>query len=403
MKKRIIVTMLAWIIGTAILVGCGNGNDASVLTPEASNSSETNVAMPEETPVTAATEAPKMTESESVNDDGFGRPPEDECVSDDWIGEEPTESTEVAITEPGEVEGIIILQANYKSNAFAPSFVVSAVNPDTGDYYTVSSFVFEHVARVNETESIIEPGYKLSRYSNYRDMFNEDFTLMAATKTFLSNEAQHAGWVDQSGEFFDLTVALNEQAQSDFDPIKYYNAVGFTQDGYFIYAEVTDYLHPTYYMVPLDNITPGASYEVSGDSSYVMDVYSDVWKWKSHYYITSWINENEFLAVNRSNGMSVCSRANISEQSITDIIPTGGSQTSWSPVIGPDGFSVAFLSTAQRGNDNPSIYLTDISGANAPSKLGTAYSPICGRVGDNGTVMEVISPAYYYTSILEWR
>lgn len=403
MRKRFLVTMLAVVLSATVLVGCGSGNDTPAEAMASSPAADTATPMPEETPVTAATEAPKMTESESVNDDGFGRPPEDECVSDDWIGEEPTESTEVAITEPGEVEGIIILQANYKSNAFAPSFVVSAVNPDTGDYYTVSSFVFEHVARVNETESIIEPGYKLSRYSNYRDMFNEDFTLMAATKTFLSNEAQHAGWVDQSGEFFDLTVALNEQAQSDFDPIKYYNAVGFTQDGYFIYAEVTDYLHPTYYMVPLDNITPGASYEVSGDSSYVMDVYSDVWKWKSHYYITSWINENEFLAVNRSNGMSVCSRANISEQSITDIIPTGGSQTSWSPVIGPDGVGVAFLSTAQRGNDNPSIYLTDINGTNTPTKLETIYSPVCGRVGDNGTVMEVISPAYYYTSILEWR
>lgn len=170
----------------------------------------------------------------------------------------------------GEVEGIIVLQGDYKSNIYAPPFIVSAINPQTGDYYTVSSFVFEHVARIQEDEFLIEPAYKFTCYCNYRNMFNDDFTLMAATKTFLSNESRHAGWIDQSGEFFDLIVALNEQAQSDFDEIKHYEAIGFTADNEFAYAEMTDWRHPLYRAVPLDNITPGVSYDITEDDPYIM-------------------------------------------------------------------------------------------------------------------------------------
>lgn len=337
---------------------------------------------------------------ETEADTDFGRPSEEDLVP--WDEMESETADEEMEPETGEAKGIIVLQVDWKSNTFAPTFVVSAIDSNTGDYCTVSSFAFEHVARVQEDEFLIEPAYELSRYSNYRDMFNEDFTLMAATKTFLSNEEKHAGWVDQSGEFFDLTIALNEQAQSDFDTAKHYKSAGFTTNGNFVYADVEDPHNPIYYMVPLNKVGPGASFRVDGGHPYIMDIHSDAWNWTQGYHPTCWINTNEFLAVRISDTVMTCLRATVSTKTTTEIVPTG-SQTSWSPVVGPDGISVAFLSAPLKGTEEPSIYITDISGDTTPIKLETLYPLLGGRYVENGPVMPIISRAYYYASILEWR
>ena len=66
MRKRFLVTMLAVVLSATVLVGCGSGNDTPAEAMASSPAADTATPMPEETPVTAATEAPKMTESESV-------------------------------------------------------------------------------------------------------------------------------------------------------------------------------------------------------------------------------------------------------------------------------------------------------------------------------------------------
>lgn len=392
--------MLALALSAMALVGCGNdgyGNppdlayDAGVadshkymLDGQGGNDEVDQTADTEGVPPSSQSNAEDETLPSEQNDTNAG-----------------DADTEI-VSETGKAEGIIILQADCKSNSFAPTFVVSAVDPQTGDYHTVSSFVFKHVARAQEKEFLVEPAYELSRYSNYRDLFNEDFTLMAATKTFLGNEETHAGWVDQTGEFFDLTVALNEQAQSDFDTAKHFEAVGFTQDGGFAYADLEDPHNPIYYMVSLDNITPGASYQAEAGNSYIMNFRDGAWKWTRGYYQTCWVSDDQFLAVNRSDEAMLCACMTISSQSIVEIVPTG-SQTSWSPVLGPDGSSVAFCSAPVKGTENPTIYLTDISGNGTPIAVETSYSPLCGRVAEHGRVLYCISLGYYYTSILEWR
>lgn len=400
MNRKFIATVVTLTLCATMLVGCGSSVDSSSAAYESTDAP----AAPEDILASAAEiDEPTMgvaeaNQQEAEDDVDFGRPPEDECVSwDDEISEE-----DVTIPEVGEVEGIIVLQGDYKSNAYAPSFVVSAINPQTGDYHIVSSFVFEHVARIQEDEFLIDPSYKFTCCSNYRNMFNDDFTLMAATKTFLNDESKHAGWVNQSGEFYDLIVALNEQAQSDFEESKHYEAIGFTTDNRFVYAEMTDWRHPLYYAVPLDDITPGASYEITGDDPYIMGLDSAVWKWAKGNSRTCWVNDDQFLAVGYSDQAMICVRVTISSQAVEQIVPTG-SQSSWSPVLGPDGSSVAFMSAPLKGTENPSIYLTNLDGNVTPTKLETSYSPLCGRVGDGGSVMYAISPAYYYASILEWR
>lgn len=388
--KKAIVTILTLALSVTIMVGCGNSSYGN----------------PPDLPYDAGV-------ADQFKDDliGYGDSEENDREFGVQDSHEESEKTGIGVLseeeidselESGEVEGIIVLQADYKTNSFAPTFVVSAINPQTGDYRAISSFIFEHVARAQETEFLIEPAYELARYFNYRDMFNDDFTLMAATKTFLGNEEKHAGWVNQSGEFFDVTEALSEGRQSDFDAAKHYKAIGFTPDGNFAYADVENPRHPVYHMVPLNSITPGASYQVEGSEPYIMDDYSDSWRWARGHYQTCWIDDDQFLAVTYDSQVMTCEILTISSQSATEIVPIG-SQTSWSPVLGPDGFSVAFMSAPQKGIENPSIYLTNFDGSVTPVKLETSYSPFCGRVGDGGSVMYTISPAYYYASILEWR
>lgn len=406
MSKKVVMMLLTMAMSAMTLVGCGKsdyGNppglayDAGVAESFKDDLvGDGNLAEIDETSNNLEDE---VVEAEG-DDTEFGRPPEEDLVPWDEMGSEGVDGE--TGSETGEAKGIIMLQVDWKSNTFAPSFVVNAVDADTGDYHTVSSFTFEHVARVQENEFLIEPAYELSRYSNYRDMFNEDFTLMAATKTFLANEEKHAGWVDQSGEFFDLTIALNEQAQSDFDTAKQYKSAGFTTDGNFVYADVKDPHNPIYYMVPLNKIGPDASFRVDGGHPYIMDIHSDAWDWTRGYFVSSWINEGQFLATGAVDGDVTCWYANIAAKSINQIVPTG-SQTSWGPVIGPDGASVAFLSAPNQGTDSPSIYITDVNGEGNPVKLETSYLPLSGRYAEHGDILQVISIGYHYASVLEWR
>lgn len=405
MRRKFFATVLALALSVATMVGCGSSADSAAGmggdtgpaayadgTAEVVDESPAEIAEPDNT-------SQGLADVAGENDD-FGRPPEEDLVPWDVEAGEEDVTEEVPVT--GEIEGIIMLQADYKTNSFAPTFVVSAINPQSGEYHMISSFVFEHVARVQEDEFIVDPAYEMARYYNYRGMFNKDYTLMAATKTFLGNEESHVGWVNQSGEFFDVTEALGENRQSDFEDTKHYEAVGFTPDNSFIYADIEDYHHPVYYMVPVDNILPGASYHVENTHPYIMDVYSDTWRWIDDIKPTCWVDDGQFLAVRRSGQAMTCIKVTISSQSVDEIVPIG-SQTSWSPVLGPDGSSVAFLSAPLEGTENPSIYLTNVSRDGTPTKLETPYTPLCGRVADNGSVLSNISLAYYYASILEWR
>lgn len=400
MKRKILTVLLATIAYTT-LVGCGSSQEPTTV---ADYEEPTDAAVyadeAEEEPAISTEPAPSSgLEDVTGENDDFGRPPEDDIVP--WDEMEESEGVNEEVPVAGEVEGIIVLQADYKTNPFAPTFVVSAINPQTGDYHTISSFTFEHVARAQETEFLVEPAYELARYFNYRDMFNDDFTLMAATKTFLGNEEKHAGWVNQSGEFFDVTEALGESRRSDFDAAKHYKTIGFTLDGNFAYADVEDPRHPVYYMVSLNNITPRTSYQVEGSEPYIMDDYSDSWRWARGHYQTCWIDDNQFLAVTYDSQVMICEILTVSSQSATEIVPIG-SQTSWSPVLGPDSSSIAFMSAPQKGTENPGIYFTDINGT-TPIRLETSYNSFCGRVGDGGSVLYNISPGYYYASILDWK
>ena len=178
MRRKFFATVLALALSVATMVGCGSSADSAADmggdtgpaayadgTTEVVDESPAEIVEPDDT-------SQGLADVAGENDD-FGRPPEEDLVPWDVEAGEEDVTEEAPVT--GEIEGIIMLQADYKTNSFAPTFVVSAINPQSGEYHMISSFVFEHVARVQEDEFIVDPAYEMARYYNYRGMFNKDY------------------------------------------------------------------------------------------------------------------------------------------------------------------------------------------------------------------------------------
>ena len=225
MRRKFFATVLALALSVATMVGCGSSADSA-----AGMGGDTGPAAYADETAEVVDEAPaEIAEPDDASqgladiageNDDFGRPPEEDLVPWDMEEGEETVTEEVPVT--GEVEGIVVLQADWRTGV--PIFTVNAINPDTGEYHNVSSFTFDIAAPINADDYTIAPfaSFFPTEYldANYASLFNSDYTCMVATKTFLGNEEQHAGWVDQSGNFFDVTEALGEGRQATLTKLK---------------------------------------------------------------------------------------------------------------------------------------------------------------------------------------
>lgn len=246
---------------------------------------------------------------------------------------------------------------------------VYCFNPEAGETDTISTFT--------HTESMDLGGYYYAPLTSYgflstytynsgRYHFSEDFSKMAMKKVLSSNEEVHAGWIDASGNFFDVTEALGLQSKSDFDtPAKIY-AAGFS-DGYFSYYDASS---DTYHYVPVDNVTPVAVQE--GDLASLSGIPTNS-KFAPRD-ITSWIDETHCI-INCSytrNGVGQWMDSVIFDtenQTTTKYVP-GDSRLSWNGVVSPDGTKIAFTSApfAYGAHNSNDIYVIPVGGGD-PVKI----------------------------------
>jgi len=103
---------------------------------------------------------------------------------------------------------------------------IYTIDPATGVQTLWSQFT-----RPNPGISI---GYTL--YGNVKSQFSQDYTKMAAEYPRarigeFGQEVSHAGWIDQSGEFFDVSVALG---------LDYSSTIGFSENGNYFYFVIHD-------------------------------------------------------------------------------------------------------------------------------------------------------------------
>lgn len=389
MKKKVLATVVTLALSAMVLAGCGSSQE-----PATASYEETGPAVyadeAEEEPAISTEPATSVgLEDVTGENDDFGRPPEDECVA--WEEDDGIEE-EVVVAETGEIEGIIVVQ-NYfyhaddgVSNIFVYS--VQAVNPNTGESTKIAEFSVRRPYNVTSEDSYyLLPLIGDTNMVGYdQRYFSSDFSKMAATKIINDKNEAHAGWFDQSGNFFDVTEALGEQSSDFGDPVTY-NAVGFTEDDLFVYndnpyAIFSAWAELNFRFTDLNALNISQEGNPLDDSCQIING-------NKLYAISDYIDDTMCLVYYHDKGnKTVSAKYDMNSGEVIPYIP-GESRSNWSGVCSPDGSQIAFLSMPKEGNGNPEIFIIPFEGGE-PEKLN------CDIVFSNDTST---SPS----SILEWK
>ncbi len=348
MRKKIVAVMLVVAVSAMTLVGCGHGNDTSSASAECVE--DTGPAIPEDV-VNHPEETSAIIEGETTTDVAeddydFGRPPEEDLVP--WDEMESEDDTEEISAETGEIEGIVVLTL-YPDKSGYMNALVNLVNPNGNNSHNLLSLHFPLVNAKNEYGYIMP--LDNPRFCNYQDQFSFDYSKMAITRMYTSDRSMHAGWLDQSGNFFDVTEALGDVTDSLSDVV-HYQAVGFTDSGQtFVYKEVADtnagYWYDTiaYYAVSVNDIENAAPQRIQSSDAYLHDDAN--WDWLNDYMPSDWVDDTHFYA-NADPQKSQCMLVDVDTQTMVDFLPSE-TQERWSMVSSPDGQKVAFMSRAKTG------------------------------------------------------
>lgn len=377
MRKKFVLLLLTVTMSAMTLVGCGHGNDASSTSAEYAE--DTGPAIPDDSNSATITTEPCMNEDGEVltqapNDDidedyDFGRSPEEDLVP--WDEMENEDVVEEMPAEVGEIEGIVVLQTlSYHgddgiSNIFVYS--IQCINPDTGSSIDIAEFSARRPYNVaSEDAYYLLPTIGDSNLAgNDRRYFSSDFSKMAVTKIFNDKNEAHAGWLDQSGNFFDVTEALGEQSSDFGDPVTY-NAVGFTEDDLFVYNDNPYAM--SYTWGNLNFRFTDSKAPVTSQEGNPLEKYCQIVNGNNEYAISDYVDDHLCLIYYHSdNNKTTSEKYDVNTEEAIPYIP-GESRSNWSGVCSPDRSQIAFLSAPQQGNGGPDIFIIPFDGGE-PVKL----------------------------------
>ncbi|MCM1126435.1 MAG: hypothetical protein NC429_08170 [Lachnospiraceae bacterium] len=330
-----------------------------------------------------------------------GEIPKHAIESKELTTEEALASTE----ESKDISGIIVMR-RLVTNTQA-LFIISAVNPDTGASHDISQF---DVAHINGEENYTTDYYSIpGRYkdfvtsstdftsANHREWFSSDYSKLALTKTFGETGEQHVGWINADGNFFDLTEALNEGMQSEFDNPKGYLALGFLPDDSFVYVEI-DHGEWTYHRTSADYSSSDVGDQTFRDYYLVDDHTLNTNRdhmWVNHL-VSDWIDDQHYIGNSKYfthyETDKTCFIVDTETHEKVSFIP-GDSRLNWSGVLSPNSDKVAFLS-APMGNTYiaPNVYVIPIEGGD-PVKVE------CGNDYFQTIVLNSLKSNYF---LLDW-
>ena len=391
MKKKTIVTILTLALSAMVFAGCGSSQESATA---ASYEESTGPAVyadevgEEPAEIAEPDDASRELIDVTGENDDFGRPPEDECA--EWEEDDGIEE-EVVVAETGEIEGIIVVQNYFYhaddgiSNIFVYS--IESINPDTGESTKIAEFSVRRPYNVTSEDFyyLLPIIGDANMVGNDRRYFSNDFSKMAATKVFNDKNETHAGWIDQSGEFFDVTEALGEQSSDFGDPVTY-GAIGFTEDNLFVYSNNPSPSYMYWHNDDFRYVSPDSNKSQEGNP---LEGLCQIIDGNNRFYcISDRIDEGTFLVDGYEGDFCGSMLYNPKSHESSEYIP-GTSRSNWSGVCSPDGSQIAFLSMPKEGNSNPEIFIIPFEGGE-PEKLN------CDIVFSNDTST---SPS----SILEWR
>lgn len=310
------------------------------------------------------------------------------------------------ITKTSEVSGLIIMTTENSSDVGSTitSVSISCLDVETGKKQLLSTFPYE--------TTLLSDGY----YATRKEWFNNDYSLMACTKAVGDSGETHAGWIDTNGTFFDVTEALGLQSKNAFSNPAHYQAIGFTEDGYFAYCEIpTEAVLKSeckYYYLPLSTISKDAiieglpfpnsePYGLRGSedlTNYTGSLYT------SCYKVTDWIDEQTCIVnIDATYSATTSTIINITTQEQSDYIPAS-SRSNWNGVLSPNKDRIAFMSSSD-GTTPPDVFIISISGGE-PIKISSDIAFANQDSCKKGFVSNVSTESYTFpfcNMLIDWK
>lgn len=362
MKKKLLTLLLA--VGMAVsLCACGDSGDSGA------------APVYDESPTAPDSSWATGEPNETTEPDGEPMPPE--STTDAQIPD-PTP----IITEPDKPEGLILMTVT-NTNFSDPK--IYCVNIETGDSRLIAEWDF----RPRQGDTLVYSlgaGFRCGR----RECFADDYSKVAVSQMDSQSGQTCAGWLDADGNFFNVSEALGQLNRNDFDDVVQYYAVGFADDEFFVYYQVSNRIE--YHYVPLDNL----------DSSAIQDGLPFPGCESGEFpeeKITDYLGDSQFL-VNAGGKFAgndgVSTILNMATGEKTNYIP-GTSRMSWHAVVSPDGGQVAFMSQPKNGT-GVDIYTMPLAGG-GPVKVPIEGFELSGQHRcENGPNIDG-----QCTMLVEWR
>lgn len=351
MKKQFLLLILIPCL-MIYLSACGSSRDSA----PTSGDSQTN---------TTQSDDPQPTVDNSVPE----TEPNPGDISSTANSEQPDNSQTPDDAQSDGPKGLIIM-TTVSATGGPHTITISTLNPETGSLQAYAQFSYGQFtdgvySTPNGDGANIGRGY----YATRCEWFDADYSAMAMSLMNMSTGESHAGWVDQNGEFFDVTAALGLQSKSDFDDRVFHAAIGFTNNEQFVY-EVRVYegtgFYREYYSVPLNNLT--ASAVVSGIALPGLgeDYRSSFTENYPDNRITDYSDSGSYIT-NERDGASLLHDSSGS----TNAYVPGTSRLSWNGVFSPDESRIAFMSNPKTGGA-VDIYTMPVAGGD-PVKVETNF------------------------------
>ncbi len=291
----------------------------------------------------------------------------------------------------------------YKFTAFTVD--INKINPSNGSITHVRTFSSESTHSCSAYLSGIG-----GNTTNALRNFNSDMTLMTALVT-LENGAQHIGWVDEKGQFTDVSAKVS--TQSDFGALTRHMHPRFFED--YIYFRDWTNSNAQIKRVPINNLSKNAVEIMADDCNWNgVDIYplpdgSVIDTYDSYEYYDSsmqyparigdtydWVSTDTCIGNgNGANDPYIVYKYKLSGKTgafdwysdRTTFIPAVKDRRNWNAVVSPDSSKVAFLSKLTSGtNQATELFVIPIDGGE-PTKI-----PTSGISFDNGTA-----------GLIDWR
>ena len=390
--KKCFALFLVLTISLFTLGGCASRDDAAANGPPDPSTSVTDPA-----------------ENNEPNEETQNLPgEEDPSVSDD-----PGMNTEHLVAE-----GIVLMSV--ETTGSGKKVQLTCINPETGDQEDFLSFSVSSPYEI-AAMPIMWAAMPLFEGSMC-GRFSSDFTKIAATRSLTDSTEKHAGWIDATGNFFDVTVALGLEARSNFADPPAYEAIGFTPNDELVYVDWGQ-SSGVFYAVPMDNLSLENVKELGtweamavafGAPANMGPVLHSAWDEKNQFVISDQIDDAHYIATfgesynegakPKSAIVAFGSDNSFSREEYTP----EASRYTWSGKLSPDGAQIAFLSCSSEAtyNDKPTeLFIGSVDG-DEPIKVPCELPDTEYHMRTNGIYNmadEEISDAHCYCAIVGWE